>query len=71
LEIAALTGGDVLLRAPDVAAVIGVSLATLYRMIAASEYPRPIAPTAGTRAWCMSVVQAWIRERVAGGCDVS
>ena len=67
VNAAAAAGGDVLLRGPQVCAIIGVSLATLYRMLKASEFPEPISPTRGTRAWPMSVVQAWIKERAADG----
>lgn len=69
-DLAAASGGDVLLRWPEVAAIIGVSVPTLYRMIGAGDFPRSIAPTRGTRAWPMSVVQGWIRERIVdGGSD--
>jgi predicted DNA-binding transcriptional regulator AlpA len=66
-NVAAAIGGDVLLRGPEVCAVIGVSIATLYRMLAAHEFPAPISPTRGTKAWPMSVVQSWIKERIAAG----
>lgn len=67
LALAALTGGDVLLRGPEVAAVVGVSLATLYRMIEAGQFPRPISPSPGVRAWPMSVVQAFIKQLAGEG----
>jgi predicted DNA-binding transcriptional regulator AlpA len=68
-NVAAAIGGDVLLRGPEVCAVIGVSIATLYRMLTAHEFPAPISPTRGTKAWPMSVVQSWIKERIAAGAS--
>ena len=62
--VAAATGGDVLLRAPAVCALIGVSVATLYRMMSSGEFPRPISITRGTRQWSMSAVQEWITARL-------
>jgi predicted DNA-binding transcriptional regulator AlpA len=67
IDLTAVSGGDVLLRGPEVAAVIGVSMPTLYRMIGDGDFPPSIAPTRGTRAWPMSVVQDWIRELIANG----
>jgi hypothetical protein len=32
-------------------------------LIAAGDFPRPISPTQGTKAWPMSAVQSWIQER--------
>jgi prophage regulatory protein len=63
LEAVVAAGGDLLLRGPEVCAIIGVSIATLYRMLEAGEFPRPISPSRGTRAWPMSVVQTWIKQR--------
>jgi prophage regulatory protein len=63
-KVAAATGGEVLIRGPEVCALLSISLATLYRLMDAGEFPRPMAPTRGTRAWPMSVVQTWIRQRI-------
>jgi prophage regulatory protein len=63
LEAVVAVGGDLLLRGPEVCAIIGVSIATLYRMLDAGEFPRPVSPSRGTRAWPMSVVQTWIKQR--------
>jgi predicted DNA-binding transcriptional regulator AlpA len=67
MALTASAGGDVLLRGPDVAAVLGVSLATLYRMIDAGQFSRPISPSPGVRAWPMSVVQAFIKQLAGEG----
>src|SRR5262249_8884369 len=59
------SGGEALLDARMVRHLIGdVSNATLYRMLASRQFPQPIAVTPGRKAWPMSVVQAWIRDRI-------
>jgi predicted DNA-binding transcriptional regulator AlpA len=58
-------GGEALLDARMVRHLIGdVSNATLYRMLASRQFPQPIAVTPGRKAWPMSVVQSWIRDRI-------
>jgi hypothetical protein len=48
-----------------------VSAATLYRKMAAKEFPKPVALGASTRAWPLSEVQDWIAERrEAGKCNM-
>jgi predicted DNA-binding transcriptional regulator AlpA len=59
------SGGEALLDARMVRHLIGdVSNATLYRMLANRQFPQPIAVTPGRKAWPMSVVQAWIKDRI-------
>jgi predicted DNA-binding transcriptional regulator AlpA len=68
LALRAITslGGEALISARLVRQLIGgVSSATLYRMLAAKNFPKPISVTPGRKAWALSTVQAWIRHRVA------
>jgi prophage regulatory protein len=54
-----------LIRIGEVKRITGLSAATLYRKIAAKEFPRPVALGALARAWPLSEVQDWIAERIA------
>ena len=65
-------GGEALLSANAVRQLVGgVSNATLYRMIASKEFPRPVAVTPGRKAWPMSAVQAWIRDRIEHAQEIA
>jgi predicted DNA-binding transcriptional regulator AlpA len=67
LQAITASGGEALIDARLVRQLIrGVSTATLYRMLAASNFPKPICVTPGRRAWALSAVQAWIKQRVGG-----
>ena len=56
---------DLMLRLPDVLQWLGVSRATLYRWIAASEFPRPVKLSLRTSAWPRRAVAAWLAQREA------
>lgn len=53
-----------LIRVSEVKKFTGLSAATIYRKIAAKEFPRPVALGAMARAWPLSEVQYWIASRV-------
>jgi prophage regulatory protein len=53
-----------LIRIDEVKRLTGISTATLYRKIAAKEFPRPVRLGAVARAWPLSEVQDWISARV-------
>jgi prophage regulatory protein len=64
------------LRLPEVQRLVPFSRSTIYRKIAAGEFPRPydlgadpsrVSSTAGrtVAAWLESEVEEWIRARVA------
>lgn len=53
-----------LIRIDEVKRLTGISTATLYRKISASEFPRPVHLGAVARAWPLSEVQNWITRRV-------
>ena len=61
-----------LIRIGEVKRLTGLSTATLYRKIAANDFPRPVALGALARAWPLSEVQDWIAGRIAvrGGGNV-
>lgn len=60
-----------ILRAPQVAARIGVSRATVWRWIKAGEFPAAIPLGAQSVGWLDTEVDAWIQSRAtartAGG----
>ena len=60
-----------LIRISEVKRLTGLSTATLYRKMAAREFPRPVQLGVGARAWPLSEVQDWIATRIElrGGGD--
>jgi prophage regulatory protein len=54
-----------LIRIDEVKRLTGLSTATIYRKIAAGEFPRPVPIGTLARAWALSEVQDWIAERIA------
>jgi prophage regulatory protein len=54
---------DPFVRISFVIAAISLSRSTIYRLIAAGQFPRPCHPTQHTTAWRLSTVRAWISER--------
>lgn len=49
-----------LLRLGDVVERLGIGKSTLYRMMAAGTFPRPLEITPGWKAWREAEVDAWI-----------
>jgi prophage regulatory protein len=60
---------DVLLRIDNVCALTGLSVPTIYRLMAKDAFPRPVKITATARAWKLSEIASWIdtRERDNAG----
>jgi prophage regulatory protein len=54
-----------LIRIQEVKCLTGLSVATIYRKIAAKQFPSPVALGTLARAWPLSEVQDWIAERIA------
>jgi len=54
---------DILLRIPDVCAVTGLSMPTIYRLMTRGEFPRPLKITRAARAWRLSEITAWVDSR--------
>lgn len=55
-------GLDSVLRPRHVIAALGVSRATLYRLVASGRFPRPFRVSANVSGWRMSQVQQFIHE---------
>lgn len=53
------------LRVKDVAKVTALSVATVYRDVAAGRFPRPIRLSPNTSGWLRDEVEEWVRERAA------
>lgn len=58
---------DVLIRINNVCGMTGLSVPTLYRLMAKGEFPRPLKITASARAWKLSEVTVWIESRERAG----
>lgn len=56
---------EIMLRLPDLVQWLGVSRATLYRWVAAGEFPAPVKLSARTSAWPRRAVAAWKAQREA------
>ena len=54
-----------LLRLPDVIRSTGLARSSIYDLIAAGRFPRPVPLTATARAWREDEVQQWIADRIA------
>ena len=54
---------DPLLRRPDVERETGLSRSTLYRMMDADEFPRPIRIGKRAVAWRSSAIDRWKSSR--------
>jgi prophage regulatory protein len=56
---------DNFLRIPDVLAASGVSRSTLYEMMDAGKFPKPVSPTDDRAVrWLASEVADWQRQRI-------
>ncbi|WP_294356053.1 AlpA family transcriptional regulator [uncultured Sphingomonas sp.] len=55
----------------DVIASIGVSRATIYRMIAQRQFPPQHRLTAGRVGWWENDVETWLKSRPVGGINSS
>jgi prophage regulatory protein len=54
-----------LIRIDEVKRLTGLSTASIYRRVAAHDFPAPVRLGASARAWALSEVQAWITSRMA------
>lgn len=52
------------LRIKDVIATIGLSRTSIYRMIGAGEFPKPVQLTARSVGWWEADVSKWLDERL-------
>ena len=56
---------DRILRRPAVEARVGLSRSTLYDMMRAGKFPRPVPLGMKSVGWLESDISNWIAERVA------
>lgn len=61
----AVTGHDRLMRRVEVQQATGLSRTSLYRLIAAQDFPAQVHLSTNSVAWLHSEVDAWIADRVA------
>lgn len=54
----------VLLKVEAVTALIGVSRATLYRMVNAGDFPKPLQLSPKRVAWLQAEVDAWFQTKI-------
>ena len=54
------------LRPRQVLEMIGVSRTTLWRMVRAGHFPRPVCITERNRGYLLTSVEAWMRARADG-----
>ena len=53
------------LRRPEVQHLTGLSRSSLYRLIAANEFPRPVNVSKNAVAWVSSSIDEWMAARIA------
>nr|WP_299593386.1 AlpA family transcriptional regulator [Sphingomonas bacterium] len=56
---------DRFLRLPDVRGITGLSRATIYRKIAAHEFPKPKSLSVQAVGWLESEIRKWVEDRAA------
>lgn len=54
-----------LMRLPEVLRLISLSRSSIYELIAAGRFPRPVPLTTTARAWVEAEVLAWAADRIA------
>ncbi|MCP4501662.1 MAG: AlpA family phage regulatory protein [Deltaproteobacteria bacterium] len=54
-----------LIRIRDVKDATGLSTTSLYRLIAAESFPKPIKLTERTSAWVADEVEKWCKDKIA------
>ena len=52
-----------ILRLPDVRRATGISKATLYRLVNAGRFPRPVQLGARCVGWRATEIERWLAER--------
>ena len=56
-----------ILRRREVSQLVSLSLATLYRMIARGEFPRPVRLSPRLTGWRSDEIDAWLDSRERAG----
>lgn len=65
LDPVVMPGDDRILRLPAVEARVGLSRATIYRRVAAGDFPRPVPLGGKAVGWRLSAILRWVAERGA------
>ena len=58
------TTGPALLRMAEVTRTVGLSRATIYRLMDKGKFPRAVTLTGSAVAWVQTEVEAWIAARI-------
>lgn len=53
------------LRIRDVTALTGISRASVYRLAAAGEFPKPLKLSERASAWVRTEVETWVQAKIA------
>lgn len=56
---------DRLLKVSEVARMTGLGVSTIYQIIAAGTFPKPLKLGPQASRWLLSEVQAWVSVRIA------
>jgi prophage regulatory protein len=62
-----VTNSETIIRLPAVKSAVGLSAATIYRLIKVGDFPPPIKLGKHASGWLQSAVQTWIRQRAGQG----
>jgi prophage regulatory protein len=65
VESAAQSEDIEMLRVPAVMKMTALPLSSLYELMAAGDFPKPVALSRHRVAWVRSEVEQWLRERIA------
>ena len=52
-----------ILKLKEISSLTKLSSSTIYRLVQAGEFPRPIKLAAHASGWLESDIEAWIRDR--------
>jgi prophage regulatory protein len=52
-----------IIRMPAVLSTVGLSRATIYRLISVGDFPKPIKLGRHASGWLQSAIQSWINQR--------
>lgn len=58
-----------LLRLPEVCSLVGISKSSVYEGMKAGTFPKPVKLSRRAVCWPAAVIDAWISERIAAGCE--
>ena len=64
-------GVERVLSRREVAALLGVSIPTLWRLVRAKKFPPPIRISPGRVGWLASTVRRWLADRGSDGASRS